>query len=178
MPPKPIYQSYWVVPNMLLAGETPSHINRNITNQRITALLNAGITHMIDLSNEQDQCLPYQDELESCLEKTAKSCHYQSFPLIDFQRPEDQQIKDILNAIDQAHFNNGIVYVHCWGGVGRTGTVVGCWLKRHFINGVVHLNNRKLVLKDLWAECPKSKYYHIPQSRGQKMLVAHWKLGE
>ena len=20
------------------------------------------------------------------------------------------------------------VYVHCWGGIGRTGTVVGCWL--------------------------------------------------
>ncbi len=26
---------------------------------------------------------------------------------------------------------NGAVYVHCWGGVGRTGTVVGCWLLRH-----------------------------------------------
>ncbi len=22
-------------------------------------------------------------------------------------------------------------YVHCWGGVGRTGTVIGCWLLRH-----------------------------------------------
>ena len=24
------------------------------------------------------------------------------------------------------------VYVHCWGGVGRTGTVIGCWLLRHW----------------------------------------------
>jgi len=25
------------------------------------------------------------------------------------------------------------VYVHCWAGRGRTGTVVGCYLKRHGI---------------------------------------------
>ncbi|MFZ5949388.1 MAG: fused DSP-PTPase phosphatase/NAD kinase-like protein [Candidatus Rifleibacteriota bacterium] len=23
------------------------------------------------------------------------------------------------------------VYVHCWGGLGRTGVVVGCWSRRH-----------------------------------------------
>jgi protein-tyrosine phosphatase len=23
------------------------------------------------------------------------------------------------------------IYVHCWGGIGRTGTVVGCWIVAH-----------------------------------------------
>lgn len=33
----------------------------------------------------------------------------------------------ILDCID-GHLERGdVVYVHCWGGVGRTGTVVGCW---------------------------------------------------
>lgn len=27
------------------------------------------------------------------------------------------------------------VYVHCYGGIGRTGTVVGCWLVRHGLSG-------------------------------------------
>ena len=37
----------------------------------------------------------------------------------------------ILDAIDAALDGGKTVYVHCWGGVGRTGTVVGCWLVRH-----------------------------------------------
>ncbi len=38
---------------------------------------------------------------------------------------------DILDTIDAALEEGRTVYVHCWGGVGRTGTVVGCWLVRH-----------------------------------------------
>ena len=38
---------------------------------------------------------------------------------------------EILDAIDDDLAVGHNVYVHCWGGVGRTGTVVGCWLIRH-----------------------------------------------
>ena len=38
---------------------------------------------------------------------------------------------EILDAIDDDLAGGHNVYVHCWGGVGRTGTVVGCWLIRH-----------------------------------------------
>ena len=34
---------------------------------------------------------------------------------------------DVLTLIEEA-LVRGAVYVHCWGGIGRTGTVVGCWL--------------------------------------------------
>ena len=37
----------------------------------------------------------------------------------------------ILDEVDGALADGGSVYVHCWGGIGRTGTVVGCWLVRH-----------------------------------------------
>jgi len=33
---------------------------------------------------------------------------------------------EILDTIDAALSAKRIVYVHCWGGVGRTGTVIGC----------------------------------------------------
>ena len=37
----------------------------------------------------------------------------------------------LLDAIDDHLRGGGNVYAHCWGGKGRTGTVVGCWLIRH-----------------------------------------------
>ena len=40
-------------------------------------------------------------------------------------------MRSILDSIDKALNRGGIVYVHCWGGRGRTGTVVCCWLIRH-----------------------------------------------
>ena len=37
----------------------------------------------------------------------------------------------ILDAIDDIFLKVKFPYIHCWGGIGRTGTVVGCWLIRH-----------------------------------------------
>jgi len=37
----------------------------------------------------------------------------------------------ILDQIDRGMEQNPAVYLHCWGGRGRTGTVVGCYLARH-----------------------------------------------
>ena len=37
----------------------------------------------------------------------------------------------ILDAIDTAMRDGKTVYLHCWGGVGRTGNVVGCSLVSH-----------------------------------------------
>jgi protein-tyrosine phosphatase len=36
----------------------------------------------------------------------------------------------ILDTMD-ATLEREVVYLHCWGGSGRTGTVIGCWLVRH-----------------------------------------------
>jgi protein-tyrosine phosphatase len=37
-------------------------------------------------------------------------------------------MREILTQIARALEGDAPVYVHCWGGIGRTGTVVGCWL--------------------------------------------------
>lgn len=41
----------------------------------------------------------------------------------------------ILDALDTAIADGHTIYLHCWGGIGRTGTVVGCWLVRHGMTG-------------------------------------------
>ena len=41
----------------------------------------------------------------------------------------------ILDDLDQALADGHRVYLHCFGGIGRTGTVVGCYLVRHGMTG-------------------------------------------
>ena len=53
---------------------------------------------------------------------------YQRFAIPDTSVIADSGYDRILDYI-QAEFNAGrVVNVHCWGGKGRTGTVVGAWL--------------------------------------------------
>jgi protein-tyrosine phosphatase len=55
---------------------------------------------------------------------------YERIPIRDVSVPEDPKtVAEIIAAIDGAMTKEGITYVHCWGGVGRTGLAVACWLQ-------------------------------------------------
>ncbi len=76
----------------------------------------------------------------------------------------------ILDTIDRSIADDGRVYVHCWGGVGRTGVIVGCWLARHGFPG-----DQALVrLRELWRQCPKSRYRQSPETREQEQYILRW----
>jgi protein tyrosine phosphatase len=59
--------------------------------------------------------------------------------------------------------------VHCWGGVGRTGTVVGCWLVRHGLAGGDALAR----VEALRATTPKANR-PSPETDTQRDLVRGW----
>ena len=40
-------------------------------------------------------------------------------------------MRAILDQIDGSLGAGRRIYLHCWGGIGRTGTTVGCYLVRH-----------------------------------------------
>ena len=46
-----------------------------------------------------------------------------------------EAVATILGAIDVALAQGRTADVHCWGWIGRTGAVVGCWLVRHGLTG-------------------------------------------
>ena len=55
------------------------------------------------------------------------------YPIQDLNIPSITQMRSILNTIEQCITKGGKVYVHCWGGIGRTGTVIGCFLVQQAI---------------------------------------------
>jgi protein-tyrosine phosphatase len=108
--------TYWVLPRRLLAGAYPAGLDR---------LREAGVTLLVDLTEESEYGLAsYAAQLEAGM-RTIR------MPIADFSCPAPEQMTEILDLIDAELAAGSVVYVHCYGGVGRTGTVVGCWLVRH-----------------------------------------------
>ena len=80
----------------------------------------------------------------------------------------------ILDAIDTALERDEAVYVHCWGGHGCTGTVIGCWLVRHGTTpdeAIALIRERRCDLPVFRAN-PLS-----PQTREQHAFVHSWSPG-
>ena len=131
---KPAPNSYWVVPNRLAAGEYPGAKppQHKEAVAKVTALLDAGIDHCIDLTEPEEELSSYVELANKEARHRGVTIGYErwSIPDVDVPRTPGEMVA-ILDAIDAALVGEKTVYVHCWGGVGRTGTVIGCWLVRH-----------------------------------------------
>jgi predicted protein tyrosine phosphatase len=169
--PRPIPESYWVVPQHFLAGEYPAHVQLTNAVQRLNAFLQMGFTTFINLTRD-GELPPYEALLnEQALEYGLQVSHLR-FPIRDFGVPTQDEMKHILNAIDAALERKSKIYLHCWGGVGRTGTTVGCYLVRHGHTGEEALKQ----LDEWWREVPKSAFHPAsPETEAQREFILQWK---
>lgn len=162
----PIENCYWVIPEKLLAGEYPRNRDEESSETKINALLQVGITVFIDLTEENEGLYPYSHLI-------GLAAHHR-FPVKDLSLPDSPEaMVEILNTIDHCLSQGSMVYVHCWGGVGRTGTVIGCWLARHNVGGKPALER----LHELWKQCPKSQFRQTPETAEQEQCILRWELG-
>ena len=133
-PPRPNKNTYWVVPLKFLAGEYPGDKDPVKARKKIKQFLAAGIRHFVDLTELADcgELVPYDAILSEEARNSSITATYQRFPIRDNSVPSDSEhLAEILFAIDRRIREGGAVYLHCWGGVGRTGLVVACWLQEH-----------------------------------------------
>lgn len=141
---QPIENCYWALPGELLAGEYPINLDEKTALEKLRRLNESGVTAFIDLTEANEPARgiplrPYSHLLDAA--------SHRRFPIYDGSVPDSSaQMAAILNAIDHRISAGATVYVHCWGGVGRTGTVVGCWLARHGYAGQPALDK----LHELW----------------------------
>lgn len=164
MPDRPIENCYWVEPGRLLAGEYPRDLGLTPSVEKIAALIDAGISAFIDLTSPEDELPPYDHLIGSAV--------YERFPIHDMSVPESPEHAARIIARIEDHLDaERTVYVHCWGGIGRTGLVVGCWLRSRGLAGDEALER----LQELWAECPNSAWWpYIPQTAEQIEWVREW----
>jgi ADP-ribosyl-[dinitrogen reductase] hydrolase len=131
-PARPNANTYLVVPPKFLAGEYPGDRDPAMARKKIKQFLAAGIRHFVDLTEVGDQLAPYEAILSEEARNSSIKATYLRFPIRDNSVPSDSEhLAKILFAIDRRIREGGAVYLHCWGGVGRTGLVVACWLQEH-----------------------------------------------
>jgi len=168
--PHPMPESYWVEPGRLLAGEYPGGFDVELTRKRIDALLEAGFDTFIDLTRP-NEIVPYTQALFDEARVYEVEVNYYRFPIEDFGLPTPEQMKSILDRMDERLQAGHKMYLHCWGGIGRTGTTVGCYLVRHGRTGQGALDQ----LAGWWKNVPKSHYHpRSPETQEQADFIRHW----
>ena len=179
-PKLPFPNSYWVVEDKLLAGHYPGDEDEATAQTKLAALLDSGVRHTVNLVEEKRHPMngsplaPYREHLMSIAKAAAIDVTYALHPITDQEIPTREMMKSILDDIDRAIGEGQPVYVHCVGGVGRTGTVVGCYLARHGIALGDEVIDR---IRELRANDPKADV-RSPNTGEQREMVRSWKEGE
>jgi hypothetical protein len=178
---KPFDRSYWVEPGRFLAGFYPGGLSEQEAKQKLDALLDIGITCIVNLMEEDELdhngqlFRPYTPLLMALAAARRIEVTYVRMPVRDQGIPTIATMQMILDTIDSAMKRKQATYVHCWGGLGRTGTVVGCYLARHGIasgdealNRIVHLrrNHDAAFLRP------------SPETPRQRDMVCQWQQGQ
>jgi protein-tyrosine phosphatase len=167
----PIPASYWVIRGKLLAGEYPGSRDVIEARQRIGALLDAGINTFIDLTYEWERP-PYLPLLAEKARSEDCKLNYQRFQFPDFGIPPQAAMHAALDAIDVALDEGRKVYLHCLGGIGRTGMTVGCYLVRHGRSGPQALSK----LASLYQNAAQNAVFpHSPENQRQIAFILEWK---
>lgn len=160
---RPLNQSYEICSNgIIYAGEYPGDKNEEVAKQKIEQMYHFGIRHFIDLT-EEGELRPYNHLLP-------RDATYTRFPIVDCGAPKSvESVQRLLLRIEELKKMEGYVYVHCWGGVGRTGTIVACYLSQNWEDP--NLNHTLEVLRRNFSEMPKSVYRETPETKEQRDFI-------
>ncbi len=132
----------WLIDDKLAGSGMPT------SPSEIDWLLKQGVRSIITMTEDS---LP---------ESWVKNVKYLHVPTEDFSAPDMQQIDEAVEFIQKRIANNEPVMVHCAAGIGRTGTILACYLVKY----------EKISAKDAIQKVRKERPGSI-QSESQEIAI-------
>ena len=156
-------------PGLLLAGEYAGAKDLSETRHRMERFLDAGVSLFVDLTEENEYPLPYAPTLTAVANERNVTVTHLHMSIRDYSTPTGEQLSSILDELDERLSEGKTIYVHCWGGIGRTGTVIGCWLVRHGLTGAQALDQIAT-----WRATIPSAAHPSPETEEQRNMILNW----
>ena len=129
------------------------------------------MTFFLDLTEEDEGLEPYALLLQEEAIKRDQKVVHRRLPITDLDVPTTEQMSEIQQTIATALEAGQTIYVHCWGGVGRTGTVLGCYLVEQEVSvaeALTEIQRRRRKTVDGWKKSP--------ETQAQVDFVKSWRL--
>lgn len=132
----------WLIDDKLAGSGMPTSVSE------IDWIIKQGVRSIITMTEDS---LP---------EQWVKDVKYLHVPTEDFSAPDMQQIDEAVEFIQTRIVNNEPVMVHCAAGIGRTGTILACYLVKY----------HKISAKDAIQKVRKERPGSI-QSESQEIAI-------
>lgn len=170
LPPRPIPESYWLVPGRLLVGEYPGSQSRAEAMERLRLFLQAGVTCFVDLTEPLE--LPSYESLLPFSTPDGRRVEYLREPIRDHGLPDSREVMErAIDLVDDALAAGHVVYLHCRAGVGRSATVAGCWL----VNRLGRTSDAYDELQRCWQQSSNAtRWARVPETEAQDDYVRGW----
>jgi len=168
-------QYYTIEAGRLYGGEYPGSKVVGEATARLRSLITMGVRTFIDLTTSDDRMEPYEGLLAELEGEFGVPLRRISLPIPDMRIPSSvDTMREIMDAVRKFIEQDPAVYVHCWGGIGRTGMVVGCWLREQGCDPDSALERVQQLYS---SQMPKFRIHpESPQTREQRNYVRRWEV--
>ena len=118
--------SFVVGNNVVAISPLPGKVNLD---EDIALIKSKGITNIVTLVSQEE--LNDKNLQSFFAEMKEAGLEVYHSPIVDYGLPAQSQMDSILNYVNKCLDANQNVLIHCMGGYGRSGTVMGCYAQKY-----------------------------------------------